>query len=255
MIQRRPYHYWIALALFASLAAALDDPPASPPKPQPTTPPLILHQQQTLNHFEARQAASSASPTSSGGSSATSSSVSIPTDAAQGGLSYVKPALTDAVSYYKIYPSNPITFAWNYTSLYVSPSSLTFIAFCSANQNTYPVGPTTGIPGTETQLVWDPYAYQQSAGAVPFAQASYTLRVYDERGENAASTAGYFYGANSIVNFAMYSPAAYTPLTSGWTCVACSWAPSLSALSHPLVVALPVTVALMLIGGAGVFNR
>lgn len=34
-----------------------------------------------------------------------------------GGLSYTQPALTDAVSYYKIAPSNAITFGWNYTSL------------------------------------------------------------------------------------------------------------------------------------------
>lgn len=57
--------------------------------------------------------------------------------------------------------------------------------------------------------------YAQSANAIPFAQASYTLRVYDERGIDAVATAGYFNGANSIVNFALYSPAAYTPLASG----------------------------------------
>lgn len=55
--------------------------------------------------------------------------------------------------------------------------------------------------------------YAQSDGAIPFAQASYTLRVYDERGIGAIATAGYFNGANSIVNFALYSPAAYTPST------------------------------------------
>jgi hypothetical protein len=39
--------------------------------------------------------------------------------------------------------------------------------------------------------------------------------VYDERGIDAVATPGYFNGANSIVNFALYSPAAYTPLASG----------------------------------------
>lgn len=34
-----------------------------------------------------------------------------------GGLTYTKPANTDAVSYYKIYPSNAITWGWNFTSL------------------------------------------------------------------------------------------------------------------------------------------
>lgn len=124
--------------------------------------------------------------------------------------------------------------------------------------------------------------YAQSANAIPFAQASYTLRVYDERGIDAAATAGYFNGANSIVNFALYSPAAYTPLASGelqfsfhddspessslipislpsmlagWTCVTCSFAAVSAKLDHPLLIALPVTVALILIGGAGVFHR
>lgn len=44
-------------------------------------------------------------------------------------------------------------------------------------------------------------------------------------------------------------------LELGWTCIGCSWAPSLSAtLSHPLLIALPITISLILIGGAGVFN-
>lgn len=57
--------------------------------------------------------------------------------------------------------------------------------------------------------------YAQSGDAIPFAQASYTLRVYDERGRGAAASAGYFNGANSILYFALYSPAAYTPLSQG----------------------------------------
>lgn len=34
-----------------------------------------------------------------------------------GGLSYTRPAITDAISYYKIMENNPITFGWNFTSL------------------------------------------------------------------------------------------------------------------------------------------
>lgn len=59
------------------------------------------------------------------------------------------------------------------------------------------------------------YSYAQSAGAVALAQASYTLRVADERGYDAAATGGYFYGQNAMVNFALYSPAAYTSLADG----------------------------------------
>ncbi|ORY91671.1 hypothetical protein BCR35DRAFT_298934 [Leucosporidium creatinivorum] len=231
-------------SLLGSLALVGASTESTTPIPTPTTPPVVPHELQHL--LQPRQATSSGS---------SSSSVSIPADAAAGGLTYTNPAATDAVSYYKIASGNPITFGWNYTSLYVTPSSLTFEARCSANSFTYPVGPTTGIPGSETQIVWDPYEYAQSANAIPFAQASYTLRVYDERGIDAAATAGYFNGANSIVNFALYSPAAYTPLASGWTCVTCSLAAVSAKLDHPLLIALPVTVALVLIGGAGVFHR
>ncbi|SCV71072.1 BQ2448_3834 [Microbotryum intermedium] len=195
-----------------------------------------------------RQAQSNASTT-------TTSNVSIPVTAAAGGLSYIQPAATDAVSYYKIASGQLITFAWTYTSLYVTPRSLTFEARCTANSFTYPVGPTTGIPASQTSLVWDPYAYAQSAGAIPFAQASYTLRVYDERGINAAATGGYFNGAQSVAYFALYSPAPYTPLASGWKCVTCSAAMVSKHLSHPVLIALPVTMALVLIGGAGILYR
>lgn len=89
------------------------------------------------------------------------------------------------------------------------------------------------------------------------------------------ATPGYFNGANSIVNFALYSPAAYTPLSQGascflhleppadrfcrgrvgWTCVTCSFAAVSQHVNQQLLIALPVTLALVLIGGAGVFNR
>lgn len=68
------------------------------------------------------------------------------------------------------------------------------------------------------------YSYAQSAGAAALAQASYTLRVADERGYDAAATGGYFYGQNSMVNFALYSPAAYTSLADGeWLFLVLGW--------------------------------
>lgn len=99
-------------------------------------------------------------------------------------------------------------------------------------------------------------SYAQSPNAVPFAQASYTLRVYDSRGPDATAEPGLFNGANSILTFAMYSPAAYTPLASGWTCVGCSAAArAVQGVPSGVWVAVPVTVALVLIGGAGVLGR
>ncbi|GAA5834283.1 hypothetical protein JCM11251_000592 [Rhodosporidiobolus azoricus] len=197
------------------------------------------------HHLQARQETQASSG---------SSTISIPGTAAAGGLTYLTPAATAAASYYKIAPSNAITFGWNYTSLYVTPTSLTFEARCSANGNTYTLG---SVAGGETSIVWDPYEAQQSPNYPPLAQASYTLRVYDERGADATAEAGRFNGANSIVMFAMYSPADYTPLAAGWSCPGCSSAATTLStwLHHPALVAVPVTLALVLIGGAGVLGR
>lgn len=97
-------------------------------------------------------------------------------------------------------------------------------------------------------------SYAQSPGAIPFAQASYTLRVFDERGPSAIASGGYFSGQNSLVVFAMYSPAAYTPLANGWTCSACkSFATRLEGGGN-LLAMMSVMVAAILIGGASVLQ-
>ncbi|GAA5848757.1 hypothetical protein JCM9279_002934 [Rhodotorula babjevae] len=236
-------HALLALVLGAALALAHQAPGPTPTQPPPppfdvAQPPAPDHHQ---HHLAARQAVSS-------------SSISIPNTAPAGGLTYLTPAATAAASYYKIAQDNAITFGWNYTSLYVTPTSLTFEARCSANGFTYPI---SVVPGAQTSLVWDPYAYAQSSpNAIPFAQASYTLRVYDERGADATAEAGRFNGNNAIINFAMYSPAAYTPLAEGWTCAGCSAAARVvGGVGAEVWVAVALSSAAMLIGGAGVLGR
>ena len=54
-------------------------------------------------------------------------------------------------------------------------------AFCSQNGYSYPVGPTSGIPGSQTTFAWDIASYQAAAGATPLIQASYTFRAFDQR--------------------------------------------------------------------------
>lgn len=87
-------------------------------------------------------------------STATSApTVSVPETAAAGGLLFTQPPQTAAASYYKIAPSNPVTFGWNFTSVIVYPTSLTVSAYCQSNGNSYPVGPTNGvIPGHATDV-------------------------------------------------------------------------------------------------------
>lgn len=98
----------------------------------------------------------------------------------------------------------------------VQPTSLTVIASCGANGNTYAVGPTDGtrntLSGNATQVVWNPWQWEQSAGATPFAEATYVLKVWDERGPQATVRGGYF-SPYAGTQFSLYRPAQATPLS------------------------------------------
>jgi hypothetical protein len=147
------------------------------------------------------------------GSRPTSSTLSIPATAAAGGITITQPPQT-ATSFFKIAPGQLITFGWNFTSVLATPTHLTVSAVCD-NGNTYPVGPTDGvIAGTATNVVWDPYAYDQANPSQPLAQAGYTLRVWDDRGPGAPRRGGYMQ-ENNALRFALYTPQDYTPLNSG----------------------------------------
>jgi hypothetical protein len=152
-------------------------------------------------------------PQQSSSSSVNASTSSIPQTAAAGGLTITQPPQS-ATSFFKIAPSQFITFAWNFTSLLSTPTHLTVSAVCD-NGNTYPVGPTNGvIPGTATSVVWDPWSYDQANPNTPLAQASYTLNIWDDRGPGAPREPGLFQ-ENSALKFALYTPQPYTPIASG----------------------------------------
>lgn len=169
---------------------------------------------------------SSPAATGSSQNTNTGSFVSIPQTAAAGGLTFTQPPQTSDISFYKIASGSPITFGWNFTDVLVSPTHLTISAICD-NGNTYPVGPTDGvIDGKATQVIWDVYSYQQAHPSLPLAVATYTLSVWDDRGPNAARSAG-FLSPNSNLQFALYTPQPYTPLSSGTFLFPCSFIPVL----------------------------
>ncbi|GAA97791.1 hypothetical protein E5Q_04470 [Mixia osmundae IAM 14324] len=175
-------------------------------------------------------------------------SISVPNSLPAGGLSITQPAITAAASYYRVMPSADITFGWTLTSVVVAPTSLTLQAFCSQNGFTYPVGPTNGIPGAATQYIWNPYDYQVAAGATPLAQASYTLRIFDERGFYQTAAPGRM-SPYSGTKFALYFPQSYTPLSS-WSCPSCSYA--FSGFSRiPTMLAIAMAIATGIAIGAG----
>ncbi|KAI0674092.1 hypothetical protein C8Q78DRAFT_1163060 [Trametes maxima] len=184
-------------------------------------------------------------------SSQTSSSLNIPQSAAAGGLTITQPPQT-ATSYYKIAPSNTITFAWNFTDVLSTPTHLTVSAVCD-NGNTYPVGPTDGvIAGDATSVTWDLWSYQQAHSNLPLAEASYVLHIWDDRGPGAARQPGLL-SENSALKFALYNPQSYTPLEN-WTCPTCNGAIS-DYLSHPAFVSLSVTIVVMFLSGFSLIRQ
>lgn len=209
-LSRRPPH------TTASTPLTMAQNPAPANNPQPANP----NAQPPASNANGQQQPAS---TSGQASSSSSSFAPIPITAAAGGLTITQPQQT-ATSFFKIASGEMITFAWNFTSLLATPTSLTVSAVCD-NGNTYPVGPTDGIiPGTATQVVWDLGKYQQDNPNNPLAQASYTLNIWDDRGPGASIKPG-FMQENSALRFAMYTPQAYTPIADGerWLPLMMEW--------------------------------
>ncbi|KAG8216394.1 hypothetical protein J3R82DRAFT_6498 [Butyriboletus roseoflavus] len=184
----------------------------------------VLQSEQTVTQSQASQTGSqTASQTGSvtGSQSPTAAPMpTIPANAPAGTLSVTKPP-QQSTSYYKIAPDEPITFAWNFSYIIVTPTHLTVSAVCE-NGNTYPVGPTNGIiPGTATSVVWDTYAYQTSQPQLPLAQAKYTLKIWGDQGPDAQRAPG-FLTPNNALQFALYTQQGYTPIASGILCLTLS---------------------------------
>ncbi|KAJ7800258.1 hypothetical protein B0H14DRAFT_3092677 [Mycena olivaceomarginata] len=156
-------------------------------------------------------------------------SASAPSLTAPPGFASITQPPQTATSFFKIAENQMITIAWNLTSVLATPTSLTLSAVC--DNGTYPVGPPAN-PGT------------------PLAQGSYTLHMWDDRGPTATARAGYM-SPNTALSFAMYTPQAYTPLSSGWSCTGCS-----SALANrPALAGVLLALLLVLVSGVRVLRR
>lgn len=124
-----------------------------------------------------------------------------------GGVSMITPD-PFSTSYYKI--GQYVTFAWNYTSLSVTPSAVNVVASCSLNDATYTI--TTNMSVEETgSVTWDTGEYQASA-TVPLLTATYTLIIYDaSKPMDYIAKSGHLSSSNQL-QFGMYLPQKYTPL-------------------------------------------
>ena len=141
-----------------------------------------------------------------------------------GGVQMITPAAIAAASYYKI--RDYATFAWNYTSLSVTPSAVDILAFCSQNSITYTLTTNASITGPTQAFTWDTGAFQSSY-SIPLLVASYTMIIHDSaRDATAAPMAGYLAAYNQF-QFGMYTPQPTTPWAD-FQCATCSAAMSLS---------------------------
>jgi len=129
------------------------------------------------------------------------------------------PAPLSGAQYFKV--GDWVTFAWNYTSLSVTPSAIDVLASCRANQATYTLALNQTVDKTG-RVLWDTGAYQATA-TVPLLTETYTLVIYDAGaagGVSATPKAGYL-GVFDQFTFGMYSPQAYTPWAGKFACSSC----------------------------------
>ncbi|KAI5360969.1 hypothetical protein Slin14017_G091440 [Septoria linicola] len=153
----------------------------------------------------------------SGGSSTKTFDARLPA----GGVSMITPnAMT--TKYYKI--NDYITFAWNYTSLSVTPSAVDVLASCSKNQETYTLALNLTVEETQS-FTWDTGAFQASA-TVPLLTETYTLIIHDAAKDVTDRPQAGYLGTYNQFTFGMYSPQAYTPMAD-YVCATCNGATSL----------------------------
>ncbi|CAK1359958.1 hypothetical protein CB0940_06076 [Cercospora beticola] len=155
--------------------------------------------------------------TKKGGSSTKTFDARLPA----GGVSMITPNPM-TTQYYKI--KDYITFAWNYTSLSVTPSAIDVLASCSKNQQTYTLAMNLTVEETQS-FTWDTGAFQASA-TVPLLTETYTLIIHDAAKDVTDRAQAGYLGTYDQFTFGMYSPQPYTPMAD-YVCATCNGASSL----------------------------
>lgn len=118
----------------------------------------------------------------------------------------ITPAAISGAQYYKI--GDYVSFAWNYTSLEVTPTAIDILASCSANQATYTLALNQTVEPTGS-LVWNT---KDTDDKDPLLTSTYTLIIYDSESEVSAAPAAGYLAPFRQFSFGMYQPQKYTPL-------------------------------------------
>jgi len=139
-----------------------------------------------------------------------------------GGLSMITPGVFAGEQLYKV--GDWVTFAWNYTSLSVTPSYIDVLVSCASNQATYTIA--VNHTATARTVLWDTAA--TPTGQAPFLTEKYKLLIYDsESSVSAAPRPGYLAPFNALT-FGMYIPRE----SVAWKDYTCANCVKNGALSH-----------------------
>ncbi|KAI4749227.1 hypothetical protein E4T50_00594 [Aureobasidium sp. EXF-12298] len=148
--------------------------------------------------------------------------------AGYGGIAMITPGIFSSTSYYKV--GEYITFAWNLTSLSVTPTALDIMASCGANNNIYTLAVNQTVNGSTGAVTWDTNEYQATA-TVPLLTETYTLIIMDAALPAVTATA--VYGGLPVwsnYRFGMYTTQPYQNSSGGdaatYTCITCKSAAS-----------------------------
>jgi hypothetical protein len=133
-----------------------------------------------------------------------------------GGVQMVTPGPLEGSQYYKI--GDYVTFAWNYTSLSITPSAIDILVSCSLNSATYTISSNMSVEETG-RIIWD--TGESATATNPFPVATYTLIIHDSSKDiTDVPQAGYL-GSYNQYQFGMYTPQPYVPLNE-FRCATCN---------------------------------
>ena len=130
----------------------------------------------------------------------------------------ITPSAIAQASYYKV--GDFVTFAWNYTSLSVTPSAIDVLVSCAGNGATYTLASNTSVAPTGS-VTWN--TGPEETGANPLLTDTYTLVIHDAAKDVTAIPAAGYLGTYDQFTFGMYIPQQYTPLGGAFPCLETIW--------------------------------
>jgi hypothetical protein len=151
-----------------------------------------------------------------------------------GGISMVTPDALAGDQFYKV--GDFVTFAWNFTSLSVTPSNIDVLASCTANQATYTIA--VNMSASETKVLWD--TKNTPDGQAPFLTERYTLMIYDSNLTVTATPKAGYLAAFTQFTFGMYTPQPYVPWDQ-FNCANCNPNGALSQFERMTLSAIIMT--------------